>query len=66
MTDTPLIHTSKGNLPVDSLTYTTSWGEDEQYIRFRETYTLNGEVVKQSCHVMAKQGLSVFPEQGTI
>jgi len=65
MNDAPLIYTSKGNLPIDSLEYSTAWTEDEDNIYFQETHKLDGEVVKQSCHVRAKVGLPpIFPEQG--
>jgi hypothetical protein len=55
MTDTPLIYTSKGNLPVESLQYSTAWENTDDYVKLTETYTLDGEVVKQSAHVMAKK-----------
>lgn len=54
--DTPLIFTTKGNLPIDSLEYSHKWEDLETCIKFSETYTLDGEVVKQSAHVLLKQG----------
>ena len=58
--DEPLIHTTKGNLHVSSLNYETTWEFEESYVKFIETYTLNGEVVRQSVHVLSMQG--VFAE----
>ncbi len=51
--DTPLIYTSRGNLPVDSLTYSTRWERTDDFVKFVETYALDGEVVKESAHVLA-------------
>lgn len=66
MTDEiPLIFTSKGNLPVDSLKYETAWeeaptenGEIPIYTKFIETYLLDGEIVRQSAHVLHRGGFS--------
>ena len=57
MTDVPLIHTIKGNLPITDLQYETQWEVTDDYTKFIETYSLNGEVVRQSAHVLAKHGL---------
>jgi hypothetical protein len=48
---TPLIYTSKGNLPIDSLHYSREWKFSTTQIEFSETYTLSGEVVKHGVHV---------------
>lgn len=56
--EVPLIYTSRGNLPVDALEYKTQWVNTDDYIKFVETYSLNGEVVKESAHVYAKRGIS--------
>lgn len=58
----PLIYTSKGNLPLNSLEYSHKWEDLETCIKFSETYTLDGEVVKQSAHVLMKTGLAVGAE----
>ena len=57
MSDIPLIWTTKGNLPVDSLEYKTTWEETPENTVFVESYLLDGEVVKQSVHVKSKRGL---------
>lgn len=54
----PLVWTTQGNLPVASLEYATRWEVTEAYTKFVETYTLNGEIVRESAHVFTKQGLS--------
>ena len=56
--DTPLIYTSFGNLPIDTLEYSYTWEDTPEYIKFSETYKLAGEVVKQSAHVYVKVGVS--------
>ena len=63
---TPLIYTTKGNLPVSDLVQSIEWQEDADAIRLIETYKLGDEVVKQSVHVKLKQGLAAFPEQAAL
>lgn len=54
----PLIYTSKGNLPISSLTYQTGWDITDTYIKFCERYLdEDGNVVKESAHVYDKTGL---------
>lgn len=54
MTETPLIHTTKGNLPVAALQYSSSWHWEKTHVEFREVYKdSTGEVVKQNAHVFA-------------
>ena len=55
----PLIHTIHGNLPVDSLTYSTKWDDQADYTKFTETYKQGDEVVRQSVHVMGKKPLEI-------
>ena len=57
MNEKPLIHTIKGNLPISDLEYRTKWTDDEDNTIFQETYLLDGEVVRQSVHVMSKRGV---------
>lgn len=65
MADEPLIWTSKGNLPMASLSYSHAWEETPEYLKFSETYKLGDEVVKQSAHVYVKQGVSAQPDKGS-
>lgn len=62
----PLIWTSKGNIPINGLDYLTEWQDMKDQVRFIETYKLNDEVVKRSVHVMIKEGLALFQEQGNM
>jgi hypothetical protein len=55
--DEPLIHTINGNLPVASLKYSTAWEDTPEYTKFTETYRLDGEIVRQSSHVLGKRAL---------
>jgi len=52
-TETPLIHTTLGNVPVDSLVYETEWDVTPTYVKFAEKYTdkSSGEIVRQNAHV---------------
>lgn len=59
--DEPLIYTTRGNLPIASLEYGTHWIDAEDYIKFIEIYTLDGEVVRESAHVYSKRGLLAEP-----
>jgi hypothetical protein len=57
----PLIYTSKGNLPIASLTYETEWlllQREPLALKFVERHFLDGEVVKESAHVYDER--SVF------
>lgn len=65
-TDTPLIWTTKGNLPVGSLEYCPTWTEAPDEISFVEEYRLEGEVVKRNVHVYLKKGVFSQSELGKI
>jgi len=56
-TEVPLIYTSKGHIPASDLQYATAWRFEPGFIQFTETYSLDGEVVKQSVHVFDKTGV---------
>lgn len=58
MTDsTPLIYTTKGNIPIEGLEYKTKWDHcPDRYVKFVEIYLLDGEVVKESAHVLDLTG----------
>lgn len=64
--DAPLIFTSLGNLPVDSLEYQPSWDDQPGYIVFREKYLLNGEIVRENSHAYSKRGVLAEGFAGTI
>jgi hypothetical protein len=67
MSDTPLIWTSKGNVPIDSLTYKHGWVDTEKYIAFEERwYDATGELVKNNTHAYAKSGLVMGGEQAVM
>lgn len=44
-------------MPIEALDYSTSWEVTETYTKFIETYSYQGEIVRQSAHVLTKQGL---------
>lgn len=49
--EVPMIYTSKGNLPIDSLQNEVIWNFSATSIEFSEIHRHNGEVVKQSAHI---------------
>lgn len=63
---TPLIYTTKGNLPIDSLEYSTNWAINDEFIQLTETYKLDGEVVRESAHVYSKKQHTLGLEQGAL
>ncbi len=62
----PLIYTIKGNLPIASLQYATRWERTDDYVKLVETYRLDGEVVRESAHVLTSKALDMTPEQAVI
>ena len=57
---TPFVWTINGNVPADSLQYSTAWDVTDTYIKFTETYTdASACIVKQSVHVYDKIGVNV-------
>lgn len=57
---TPLIYTSRGNVPISDVTLETAWDVQETYIKFTERYrAADGEIVKESAHVYDRIGVSV-------
>ncbi len=65
-TEIPLIYTTKGNLPVADLEYSTAWEITDDYIKFIETHKLGEEIVKQSSHLYLKKPLDLAAIQGLI
>ena len=59
----PLIYTTHGNLPIADLEYSCAWHIGEEEIGFMETYTLNGEIVKQSVHINKLKGAEMGAQQ---
>lgn len=58
--DTPLIWTTRGNVPVDSLRYEHRWEDTEQETTFTEFwFAEDGELVKNNCHKLAKRQLTI-------
>lgn len=48
--DKPLIHTAKGNLPVEDLTYKNGFDWQPNGVTFWEEYHQGEELVKRSAH----------------
>ena len=62
--DTPLIYTSNGNVPVDSLVYEKDWQITEDMIVFTEVWRDDsGAIVKNNVHMYALKGL---PPMGAV
>ena len=63
--ETPLIWTTKGNLPIDILEYRTEWVDTPTNVTMVEIYEHRGEVVRRSVHVYDRKGLSLSADQVT-
>ncbi len=53
-TEAPLIYTSKGNLPIDTLEYRTNWEYDKKNTKFIEEYYKDDELVKSTIYPYKK------------
>lgn len=53
MNEVPLIYTSRGNLPIDSLDYSTEWTFEDKAIVFTEMHKdkTDGTVVRKAVHI---------------
>jgi hypothetical protein len=59
--ETPLIWTSKGNVPVDSLKYENNWQITDEVIVFAEAWRDDtGAIVKNNVQMYAIKGLPLF------
>lgn len=65
-TDEPLIYTSKGNLPIASLAYSTTANVSETCVTLAEEWRLESEIVKRAVHVVLLKGLDMALEQEQI
>lgn len=61
--ETPLIWTSKGNIPIADLDYKYYWLDTPDAYTFVEEYRLGDELVKSNSNSMLKRGVELFPEQ---
>lgn len=55
--DVPLINTTMGNLPVESLEYKTDWIINSEYIMFTEKWLYEGIQVKSNAHAYSLKPL---------
>lgn len=56
---TPLIFTTKGNVPLESLRHEVEWRIDADVVVFIERYFDGDEVVKESTHVKLMTGVAM-------
>lgn len=56
MSGTPLIWTTKGNLPLAQLRQEIVWRETEHLVVFSERYYLGDELVKEQSHIKVLTG----------
>jgi hypothetical protein len=66
MNETPLIFTSKGNVPIDSLRYEHEWIDSPEMLIFHERWFDGSELVKNNAHAYAKQALTIGGEQAAM
>lgn len=57
--DLPLVFTTQGNMLETDLVYSKSWEFMPEAIKFKETYTFNDIIVKESVHIFVLQGQDV-------
>jgi hypothetical protein len=60
---TPMIWTTKGNVPIKMMDYRTEWNDSPESMTLAEIYELNGEVVRRSVHVYNKIGSRMGTQQ---
>jgi hypothetical protein len=61
--ETPLIYTTKGNLPIASLAYNVEWSENDDEVTMAEVYKHENEIVRRSVHVHKKHGVVTGAKQ---
>lgn len=65
-TETPMIFTKHGNLPIESLERFAEWDITDDYIKLTCGFKLSGEIVQNDVHVMPLKPLSALMTQGNI
>ena len=67
-TEVPLIYTSLGNVPIESLICTVKWELEQDALVFSETYTTKdtGTVVKRAAHVYLLQRPDIETQVGRL
>jgi hypothetical protein len=67
MQETPLIWTSKGNVPVDSLRYEHQWIDNADETTLVECwFDASNEVVKKNVHMFGRKPLSFSAAQAAV
>lgn len=64
--DEPLIHTSKGNLPLALLEERVVWTDNADETICANEHWLGDECVKRSVHIYKRTGLDVLGQVGAI
>jgi hypothetical protein len=64
--ETPLIHTSKGNLPLDSLIEKVVWTDNEEETICAVEHWLGEECVRRQVNIMKRKGNSVLGAIGQL
>jgi hypothetical protein len=64
--ETPLIHTSKGNLPLDSLVEKVVWTDNEEETICAIEHWLGEECVRRQVNIMKRKGNSVLGAIGQL
>jgi hypothetical protein len=67
MSDTPLIYTSKGNVPIDSLRYEHKWIDTKDETTLVEFwFDASDEVVKKNVHMFGRKPLEMGGQQAVM
>lgn len=62
MNDIPMIWTSKGNIPLDSLKEEVHWIDNEEETTCVNEWWLDGECVKRAVHIFKRKGLETLAQ----
>lgn len=66
-TDEPLIWTTRGNVPVASLTKEALWERTDDYVKLTTIWRASdGEIVKQGVDVLGLKPLELIVEQAAL
>ncbi len=65
-TESPMIHTSKGNLPIADLERRVTWTDDVDTITCCPELWLGDECVKREVHILQRKGFEALGASGAI
>jgi hypothetical protein len=66
MSEVPLIYTSRGNVPLDSVDIKVEWFFEPDYVKLVEKAfdKVSGELIKESAHIYSKSSVMGVAQVG--